>query len=232
MAFSVLLALASVGFLHMEKPTVKFSGYTWTVKSRSEPSGPGPNLYDASSRSVFVDEAGRLHLRIAKTAAGWACSEVYLEKPLGYGTYTFVVETPPSQIDDMAILGLFTYGDDPAFEHREIDIEISRWGDASLPNAQFAVQPYQQAGNMERFEVPKNLRRATHQFVWTQKSIQFTSKGEGFAKSWSYTGSHVPEPGDETVHLNYWLMFGKPPTVLRTYEAVISKFAFEKLKTK
>lgn len=209
--------------------TIRFSGYDWTVKSSARAVGPGPNLFSGSQRAVFVDAEGRLHLRIFKSPRGWECSEVGLTKQLGYGTYSFTVETPPEQIDDRAVLGLFTYGDDPEYEHREIDVEISRWGDPSLPNAQFVVQPYQLESNIKRFEVPKKLRSVRYEFTWRPGSVAFRAIGAKFRQEWTFTGKNVPVPKDEVARINFWLLEGKPPAVPKAYEAVISKFSFKKL---
>ena len=45
-------------------------------------------------------------------------------------------------LDARAVLGLFTWNDDAPYTHREIDIELSRWDNASdANNAQYVVQP-------------------------------------------------------------------------------------------
>jgi len=209
--------------------TIRFSGYDWTVKFSERTAGPGPNFYSRSPRAVFVDSDGRLHLRIFKEPRGWECSEVVLTKQLGYGTYRFTVVTPPEMIDDRAILGLFTYGDDPEFEHREIDIEISRWGDSAKPNAQFVVQPFDRQENILRFEVPKSLPDVTYEFAWKPDCVSFRAQGKGFNKEWTFAGKNVPVPKDEAVRINYWLLDGKPPALQRTYEVVLSRFSFKKL---
>src|SRR5437870_9597705 len=55
----------------------------------------------------------------------------------GFGTYRFRLDSPVDDIDPNAVVGLFTWSDRPDFNHREIDIEISRWGEPGNPNAQF-----------------------------------------------------------------------------------------------
>jgi hypothetical protein len=73
---------------------------------------------------------------------------VVLNRSLGYGTYTFVVRETAG-IDPNAVLGLFLW-DPVAFRihNRELDIEISRWGDPKNSNSQFVVQPYSRPGNL------------------------------------------------------------------------------------
>ncbi len=57
------------------------------------------------------------------------CAEVILTRSLGYGTYSFVVRDV-AQLEPAAALGMFTW-DDLGVEqnHREMGVEISRWGD-------------------------------------------------------------------------------------------------------
>lgn len=224
----VCLAILIMSPLFSTGDTLLFSGYDWTVKSSESAVGPGPNFYSRSPRGVFVDGDGKLHLRIFRSPRGWECSEVVLKKQLGYGTYRFKVETPPENLDDRAILGLFTYSDDPEYEHREIDVEISRWGDPASPNAQFVVQPYQRAENIKRFEVPKSLRNVEYEFSWKPGAVSFRAVAGSFRQEWKFAGKHVPVPKDEAVRINLWLLEGKPPSVPRTYEVVISRFSFVK----
>jgi len=51
---------------------------------------------------------------------------------------------------------MFTFDEFNAEQHyREMDIEISRWGDAwSKNNAQYVVQPFYNPGNLFAFAAP------------------------------------------------------------------------------
>ena len=73
--------------------TLSFSGYTWNVKASGGAAwGPGSNVYSDAARNVWVDEAGRLHLKITQEAGVWTCAEVLMMgDPLGFGTYEFEV---------------------------------------------------------------------------------------------------------------------------------------------
>jgi hypothetical protein len=133
-----------------------FAGYQWTVKSSTSPIGPGPNVFDAAG--PFVDPAGSLHLRIVKTKSGWESSEVILNPTLGYGTYRWTVHGPISTFDPNVVLALFTYDNsNTSPTNREIDFEASRFGNPSDPtDAQFVVQSYFVAGNLQRITIPKS----------------------------------------------------------------------------
>ena len=74
-----------------------------------------------------------LHLKLTQRDGRWTSAEVILTRPLGYGTYVFVVRDT-SQLDPAAALGLLTWDDQGADQnHRELDIEISQWGDPQHP---------------------------------------------------------------------------------------------------
>lgn len=224
MLVSALIA-ASCGLGQASSPRIiKFSGYEWQVKGSEGRVGPGPNIFDPSSESVFVDAKGHLHLKVKKTDKGWTCSEVILTKSLGYGTYTFTLASPPSALDDNLILGLFVYEDDT----KEIDIELAKCGDSSAPNAQFVVQPYDRPGNLKRFSLPPDEEGTVSSFNWQKDSISFNAKAGSFSESWVYKGKDIPTPHKERAIINLWLMKGEEPKVEKEFEIVVKSFSFKK----
>lgn len=81
-------------------------------------------------------------------------------------------------LDARAVLGLFTWNDDAPYTHREIDIELSRWDNASdANNAQYVVQPWQPPGHLTRFRVPPDVTNATYSFSWRTNRIDFATYG-------------------------------------------------------
>jgi hypothetical protein len=146
--------------------TVLWGGRTWTVKSSQSRVGPGPNYFSASSDNVWVDSLDRLHLKITYRNGRWNCAEVIRAASFGYGAYTFEVATAVDDLDPNVVLGLFTWSDKGAFNHREIDVEIARWGNPSDPtNAQYVVQPYNLAGHLQRFTA-SGAAPTIHGFTW------------------------------------------------------------------
>lgn len=221
-----------------DKPTarkIQFSGYQWKVKSSSGPVGPGPNYFSDSSDNVTVDRNGRLHLRITQHGGHWYCAEVISTRSFGYGTYRFYVDNNIDNIDPRVVLGMFTWSDTPAYHHREIDIEISRWGDTNNKNGQFVVQPYTHAINIVRYQIPIGLNRSTHSFRWQSDTV-FCESLKGFFRGQAEKGSiiqqhaftqDIPEAGDENARINLWLLNGDPPMDSNEVELVISRFEFE-----
>ena len=135
---------------------IHWSGYDWEVRTTDGGlEGPGPNVFSDSAHNVWVDRKGRLHLKITKSRGRWLCAELMNAQSLGYGTYSWSLVSSVGRFDRNVVLGLFTWSDDPAYNDREIDIEVSRFGDSSLPtNAQWTVQPYTTDGNWQRFDQP------------------------------------------------------------------------------
>ncbi|MFN2462165.1 MAG: glycoside hydrolase family 16 protein [Candidatus Velthaea sp.] len=207
--------------------TVAFSGYDWTVKDPGTTSGPGPNYW--SPGNVKVDTTGRLHLKINQRQGHWYCAEVTLDRGLGYGTYRFSVASAIGALDPNVVLGLFTWSDDPTQNHRELDVEIARWGNATGPtNAQYVVQPAGPAGHLTRFTQPSSVTSSVHSFTWLPGSVQFAStaaNGSPIASA-SYSGADVPTPGSERVHMNLWLYSGQAPTNGAAVEVTLSGFGF------
>ena len=81
---------------------------------------------------------------------------------LGYGSYIFNVDNSCEELDDEAVLGLFTWQDD----QHEIDIELSRWGNYWSDSTQYVVQPGKIKGNILRFTPNKTNISIIHAFTW------------------------------------------------------------------
>ena len=207
---------------------VTWGGIQWQVKSSNAAVGRGPNVF--SKANVSVDGSGFLHLRIARDASGkWTTSEIIGPTSYGYGTYTFTVGSRIDQLDPNVVLGLFTWSDKAPYAHREIDVEVARWGTSSDPtNAQFVVQPYDRLNHLVRFATGSQTRMVM-QFTWRAGRVDFVSRIADtgtLVSQHSYVGTDVPKPGDERVHLNFWLFGGAAPTNGLSTEVVVESFAF------
>lgn len=214
-----------------EPRKLQFSGYDWTVKSSTQKVGPGPNYFSNSSNNVAVDALGRLHLKITQRDGHWYCSEIVSARSFGYGTYRFYLDSVVDNLDPQVVLGMFTWNDAPDYHHREIDIEVSRWGRAENENGQFVVQPYRVPQNIVRFQIPSGLPASKHLFTWKPDSV-FCQSVNGSAspqssiiKEYTFTQG-VPRAGGENVRINIWLLAGRPPADSKEAEVMISKFEF------
>ena len=233
--FVIGLALLSVALLasqavDAQKPQqegagsqiIKFSGYAWKVKTSRGNIGPGPNVF--SAESVKIDQHGYLHLAIVQAGHRWLCSEVISERSFGYGEYRFVLQET-ANLDINAVLGLFLWETAAPKQHfREMDIEISRWGEEQKPNSQFVIQPYVRPENLVRFELPPG--RAELSFKWAPGRLFCRAKVRGkVVREFLFTKG-VPEPGLENVRLNNWLYRAAPPSNGKTVEVIIESFKF------
>jgi hypothetical protein len=227
-----VLAVAVVkgagSFVPPSSKTIEFDGYEWTVAHAISERNGVPNVYDPAN--VSVDSDGHLHLRIVRRSDRWTCSEVILPHSFGYGTYRFSVEDI-SHLEPAVVLTLFTWDDLGAEQnHREMDVEISRWGDPSVKNAQFVLQPYYVPENVVRFSAPPG--RLTYSFVWEPAKISFAAAmGAGGTSQRDSVASHVftsgiPSPGSESVSMNF-CAFGYSKVPLKNdAEVIVDNFQY------
>lgn len=208
---------------------ISFSGFEWVVSdSEGNQVGPGPNYFSDSEENVWVDDEGRLHLRITYTDSRWNCARVELAERTGYGKYIFYVSSRPDSLDRQVVWGLYTYKNDT----EEIDIEFSRWGFENNQEAQYAIQPSHRTGNKARFRMNREGSHSTHLFEWTKKWIDFASyightrypvnETEIIAR-WRYYGNDIPPDSDEKLKMNLWLFRGTPPFNGKETEVVIDR---------
>jgi hypothetical protein len=207
--------------------TLHFSGYEWEIRGLPSTRGGTPNTYDPAN--AWTDENGALHLRIAQGLGQWTCAEVNLTRSLGYGSYLFDVRDA-SQLEPSAVFSVFTWDDSSADpEHRELDVEVSRWGDPGNKNAQYVVQPYYIPANVVRWASPPG--RLTYSFRWEPGRVSFRTArkspgGGDVAVSESVFTSGVPMPGEESVHMDLYVYGRGKSSLTRESEVVIEKFEY------
>jgi hypothetical protein len=208
--------------------TVHFSGYEWKVRTADSNRGGAITSYDPAN--VWTDDGGALHLRIANNSGKWTCAEVILTRSLGYGLYRFVVRES-SHLEEAAVLSMFTWDDSGQDQnHREMAVELTRWGDPRSKNAQYTIQPFYVPANVERFMVPSGM--LTHSFQWEPgkasfRTVRATSAGDGSRAFFSHVfTSGVPTAGGELVHLNLYIFGGATSPLRNQNEVVIEKFEY------
>jgi hypothetical protein len=216
---------------------LRFSGYDWWVKNSPGLVGPGPNYFSDGTNNVWLDTQGRLHLRITNRSNQWQCAELVTERTFGYGSYRFELDSVVDDLNPSVVLGLFTWSDDPAYTHREIDVECGRWADpGDANNAQFVVQPWDWPNHLARYAVPAGLSNSTHAFAWESNRISFQALRGAYSpnpdptnviSTWLFNrAAEVPQTGDENVRINLWLIYGNPPTNNSEVEFVVKSFQF------
>src|SRR3984885_6170346 len=208
---------------------LKFSGYDWNVRTIAGDRGGLNNLYDADN--AWTDSTGALHLRMKKRDGRWSCAEVELSQSLGYGTYILVVRDV-THLEPAAVLSLNTFDDWGGDQHfRELDIEMSRWGDAdNKNNAQYGVQPFYSPGNLAPFTVPAGT--LTHVMHWEAGRASFkTLRGSSVSPAAPVVSEHVftsqvPTPGQEKFQLLFYVIESQKYPLQKENEVVIEKFEY------
>jgi hypothetical protein len=216
--------------------SINFSGRTWGIKTTGSAAGdqfdPGPNYWSSDPSVVHVAADG-LHLKIGQINGEWQCGEVYLLQSLGYGTYTGQINSRLDQLDLNTVAApLFIY----AAPGQELDNEYSGSGGliAKPYDAQFVVQPYTVSGNIVFYNQPATAQFTT-QMEWRADHVTFTAwKGwsavpapSDIIYQWTYTGTYIPPPGQERVHINLWLLGGNAPVSGVGDELVINSFTYQ-----
>jgi len=181
---------------------VSWQGYNWVP--RTVAGNPGaPQRW--SSSNVSIDRAGRLHLKVTRDKKGqYTQAELDTAKNgWGYGSYRWTVDTDVSALPPEIVLGLFTYGQDPAYGHREIDIEAAGWGQEPVSweyttwangHDEVANTPAAPGGSVDEIDW------APGKLTWTT----WTAGGVVIATA-SASGADVPVPGDESIGINLWV---------------------------
>ncbi|RMF81191.1 MAG: hypothetical protein D6737_05730, partial [Chloroflexi bacterium] len=171
-----------------------------------------------SDESVFVDEQGRLHLKIRKIGNKWWSAEVCSIGFTQHGPHIFHVASPLDNLDAHVVLGLFVFSTNKVNDvYPEIDFEATTWNNThNGNNAQFVVQPYNRPNmtNIYHFLIDDD-RPTTHIFDWQPSQVAFESfYGAGVVPATEddrifddvYTGPDNPDPANHLrVHMNLWL---------------------------
>jgi hypothetical protein len=208
---------------------LKFSGYDWDVRTIASDRGGSSHPYNGDN--AWTDSGGALHLRISKTSDDWSCAEVVLNRSLGYGTYVLVVRDI-SHLEPSAVLSMTTFdewGGDKYY--REMDVEVSRWGDASSKNnAQYVVEPYYQPGNIHQFAAASGT--LTHSMQWEAGRARFrTVRGNSPGAGAPVISEHeftlgIPSPGQERLQLFFYVFASDKNPLQHDNEVVLEKFEY------
>jgi hypothetical protein len=128
------------------------------------------------------------------------------------------------------VFGMLTWDHDGAEQnHRELDIEISQWGDLSIPNGQYVLQPYYVPANVARFAAPAGT--LTHAFRWEPgraifKTVRGARSTSGHVVAQHEFTSGVPTPGSERVRMNLYYFRYSPMPPKKDVEVVVERFQF------
>lgn len=210
----VLLSCGTAVTLENYTMELSFSGIDWHIRSEQRAAGPGPNLFSAENVQLVDD---KLQLRILpRGQRRWISAEIRSAEPVGYGAYRAVLVLPETGLPEPLIFGFFTYDQDMASDHREIDIEFGRFGNTAhdAPWLLFSLQPAGQPGRTLALNPPVPGGKWEIGFEYHEDRIDFYAFSASAADSvyrFSIEGAHVPDPGQMHLHLNLWLFRGEGP---------------------
>jgi hypothetical protein len=217
--------------------TIKFCGYTWTVKSGSG-MGPGPNTW--GDKNIWVDSKGWMHLKLSYDAASgkWLCAGVTSTQSFGHGTYQWKIQGPISAMDKNVVAGLFHYSGPDDFN--EMDIEFARWGKDINPNVNYSVYPAAgattAAQHLRTSWAQTGGTASTHRYTWTSDSVIFKSMNGYYDDDTNMFITHTFTPPATSiptvsmpVKMNLWCFHGLAPTNGQNVEIVIHEFKFTAL---
>jgi len=207
--------------------TLKFSGYEWYIRHITSDRNGAISNYDPGNASTDAD--GALHMRISRDGDHSKCSQVTLANHFGYGTYLFTVRDT-EHFQPAATLAMFTYDDLAAEHHREMDIELSRWGDPKSKNGDYVIQPYSFPENKVIFDVPAG--KLTHSLRWEPGRATFTTfrgtanSGDALTIKRDVFTTGIPTPGSEAVVIDFCdFKYSRVP-LQGGAEAIIERFQY------
>lgn len=218
-------------------PRLRFSNYTWYIKSGEFT--PGPNIWN--SKNAFVDSIGRLHLKISYNQKNqkWECAEIWTTESLGFGTYEWYIDAALDSLDKNIVFGLFNYPNSSNMLDgtNEIDIEYAKWGFEKNKIGNYTVWPSLlmpvYTNQSYSFNISLTQNKSVQQFGWHKNKIIFQSfknwtkdkKSLVFKKNYSPKNSMLYIPQSPLpIHMNLWLFKGLPPSNNQPVEIIIQSF--------
>lgn len=214
--------------------TVRFSGYTWTIKN-GPGIGPGPNNW--SSNNAWVDSNGWMHLKLSYDEASgkWLCAGITSNETFSYGTFQWKIQGPVSTLDKNVVAGLFHYNGPDGYN--EMDVEFARWGNPDKPNVNYSVYPAP-GSTIPSQHFRDNWTQtdgtsSTHRYTWTSDSVVFKSMNGMYDDDTNLFSTHtfktpatsIPS-ASLPVKMNLWCFKGLAPSNGQNVEVVIKEFKY------
>jgi hypothetical protein len=219
--------------------------------------GPGNNRFSHETVSL-VNDTLTLQFKRSNVTGEWLASEVRVVPADGtkfnHGKYDFSIQSVSvlgadgnvlsNQLPAELVLGFFTWDDTDKYVahenwNHEVDIELSRWGNATNEDAQFLMQP---PGSPQQHRFATGGQQGGHrwQFTWNPGEIAWSTTAGG-GQSHSYKSAQAILDGQDDlvqclpanyldVRINLWNMYGgnQPSeyTQNEVVEVVIDDFVY------
>ncbi len=143
--------------------------------------------------------------------------------------YQFWVEGRVDQLDKNVVFGLFNYSGVDYYD--EMDIEFSRWGNASNQNLHYNVYPAENTtaaiwGTSTEFLL--NEPYSIHRITRASSSVKFESYYDFQGRKINtqlYAASTISKK-DMPIYINLWAFKNLPPSDLKEVELIVQKFTY------
>jgi hypothetical protein len=197
-ALSLLLALA----LAAQAKTIKWSGYTWSVRTGTGGPGAG-NVW--SDRNATVKN-GNLLLNIVPRGTAWTSVELTSTRTVGFGRYRWVINSDLSKASPASVLGLFTYSPQmsPGFGEQDFEFTQAWSAPPSLSTGWFVSWRAPTSRAAANFDLP-SAAPYTATITWLRGSISFRLTDRYGRAVFSRTVKTPLAPKGLRVHMNYWI---------------------------
>jgi hypothetical protein len=195
--------------------TIVFGGIRWIARNSSERGEPSNSLFSGKSSEVFVDDNGKLHLKVNSRDGYWYSVDIAADTALGYGTYAIFTETkfdafPKNVAFEFSIAPDATMD---SYTPPSLAIQFTQlFENTSISPLRYLVANIEQAIIQERkeriFRPDEPFRMgglfSTHAMTWSPRHVEFASYHDHglptpyLGALWDFTGSpatgvRVPE---------------------------------------
>lgn len=201
------------------KTTITWKGQEWNIRS--------DNPYNVSTKDIWVDPTGNLHMKLRNVSGNWYNTELESSYKYKFGTFKWTVSSPLLSIDKNAVASMYIYIDDS----HGINIEATGWGDSSSNKLWYDIQPASSSGNSYNTITPTSpyltATNVTYSFDWEPNYIHYIAKlsnGTTIAE-WNYTNTSGIPLVSGTVIMSTWLSNGTPSDG-KDIEVIYSDFNF------
>jgi hypothetical protein len=209
--------------------SLKFSGYDWEVRMIASDKGGTNNLYDPEN--AWTDASRALHMQITKKSGKWSCAEIFVNRSLGYGTYSVTVRDT-SHLEPAAAFSMFIFDEWASEPHfREMDVEVGGRRDVgNKNNAQYVIQPFYIPGNLFAFATPSGA--LTYVLRWESGRATFkTFRGRSAGAVGQLVSEHeftsgIPVPGKAKPRLIFYVVASDTHPMQKPSEVVVEKFEY------
>ncbi len=194
-----------------------WSGMNWRVMSQVE-------------NSTWVDDQGRLHMRLQKIGDTWYCTTLESPYTVKYGKFIWNISSPSLNLERNTSIGMFTYADN----YHEIDIEINQWPGRD-EHLWFTNQPGSIEGNPTNIyysvysdSLYLNATNITYIIDWEPTYINYSvTNCDGLIISnWNYTNESGVPHIESTICQYFGTVANFTPQSEQTKEIIFNSFQY------